>query len=117
VYSGAIMDQNRIRVYRNADIKRVVAYIPPGHRHTRILIETIDGDIIVFQEATIAGIVRAYVNVSLHPQRQAVELVSRVMLPREKKPGFARDQLIESGRSEKEIFEELKNIIFYEEKS
>ncbi len=109
--------QVNVKIYRNADIKRVIAYIPPGHVHTRVLIETKDGNIIVFQEATIAGIVRAYVNVALHPQRHAIELISKTLWPGEKKHGFARNQLVEADKSEQEILGELKNIIDYEEKS
>ncbi len=112
-----MIDKANIKIYRNSDISRVIAYIPPGHVHTRILIETKDGSIIVFQEATIAGIVRAYVSVSLHPQRRAIELVSKTLKPDEKKHGFARTQLIESDRTEQEILEEVKNIIDYGEKS
>ncbi len=112
-----MVNQTNIRVYRNTDIRRVIAYIPPGHTHTRVLIETKDGNIIVFQEATIAGIVRAYVNVALHPQRRVIELVSKTLKPMEKKQGFARSQLIETDRNEQEVLEEVKNIIDYEEKS
>ncbi len=112
-----VENYQELKIYRNTDIKRVIAFIPPGHVHTRILIETRNGEVLVFQEATIAGVIRAYVNVSLHPQRKAVELVSRTLYPHEKKHGFARTQLIESGRSEQDVLEELKNIIAYEEKS
>ncbi len=112
-----VENNRKLKIYRNADIKRVIAFIPPGHVHTRILIETRNGEVLVFQEATIAGIVRAYVNVSLHPQRRAVELVSRILYPHEKKQGFAKTQLIESNRSEQDVLEELKNIIAFEEKS
>lgn len=112
-----MVNHTNIRVYRNADIKRVIAYIPPGHVHTRILIETKDGIVIVFQEATIAGILRAYVNVAFHPQRRAIELVSKTLKPIEKKHGFTKNQLIETNRNEQEILEEVENIIDYKEKS
>ncbi len=98
----------RLRVYRNEDVKRVVAFIPPGHMHVRVLIELPDA-VIVLQEATVAGIVRAYIDVATHPTRRAVELVSRRLS--ERKAGFAESQLVESGRSEEEVVEELEKLL------
>jgi len=96
------------RVYRNEDVKRVVAFVPRGHKHVRVLIELADAAI-VLQEATVAGIVRAYIDVTLHPSRRAVELVSRRL--EERKSGFAKHQLVESGRDEDEVLREIEEIL------
>lgn len=103
-------DKKNISVYRNEDIKRIIAFIPPGHMHVRVLIETKDR-IIVFQEATVAGIIRAYVNVGMHPYRRALELYCTRLEKDSRKIGFAEYQLIESNRSEKSILDEVANII------
>ncbi|QOJ79407.1 hypothetical protein IG193_02795 [Infirmifilum lucidum] len=97
-----------LRVYRNEDVKRVIAFIPPGHRHVRVLIELPD-TAIVLQEAAVTGIVRAYVDVATHPVRRAVELVSRRLS--ERKTGYAESQLVESGRSEEEVIKELEKLL------
>lgn len=107
------MSENKkkdVVVYRNEDIERVIAFIPPGHMHVRVLIETKD-KIIVFQEATIAGIIRAYVNVGMHPYRKALELQCTRLGKDSRKIGFAEYQLIESNRSEKSILDEVTSII------
>lgn len=106
------MDKNKkdVVVYRNEDIERVIAFIPPGHMHVRVLIETKD-KIIVFQEATIAGIIRAYVNVGMHPYKKALELQCTRLRKDSRKIGFAEYQLIESNRSEKSILDEVASII------
>jgi len=112
LFQGGIMGENKkdVIVYRNEDIKRVIAFIPPGHMHVRVLIETKD-KIIVFQEATIAGIIRAYVNVGMHPYRKALELQCTRLGKDSRKIGFAEYQLIESSRSEKNILDEVTSII------
>jgi len=98
----------QVRVYRNEDVKRVVAFVPRGHKHVRVLIELADAAI-VLQEATVAGIVRAYIDVALHPSRTAVELVSRRL--EEGKSGFAEHQLVESGRDENEVLSEMEGVL------
>ena len=101
-----------LKIYRNEDIVRIVAFIPPGHYHVRLLIETKD-QIIVFQEATVAGIVRAYIDVVTHPIRKAIELKSTLIEKRVRKHGYAEYQLIESNRSEEEVLKEIEDIIKY----
>ncbi len=91
-------------VVRNEDIVRVQAFIPDGHRHVRLAVWLRCGRVIVFQHATVDGIIRAFLSVSLHPVRRGVELVGDVVEGR--KPGFARYQLVESGRGEEEVVAE-----------
>lgn len=80
-------------IYRNEDIKSVVVEIPEGHKHIRTTVTLQDGAEFVFQEATIANIARAYMDVKTHPTRKKVVLTGQP-LP-DKKEGYAEWQLIE----------------------
>lgn len=100
----------KVKVYRNEDVKRVIAFIPKGHKHIRLLLELKD-QIILFQEATIAGIARAYLSILLHPQRRAVELIQKRLHENERKQGYAEYQLIETNRIDSEVLEEVSRII------
>jgi len=95
------------KVYRNMDVKRVVAFIPEGHKHVRILVEFSDS-IIVLQEATVNSILRAYINVSFHPLRKACELILTKLT--ERKKDYAEYQHIESDRDEDEIIKDVMAI-------
>ena len=106
------MERVNVRVYRNEDVKRVVAFIPPGHRHVRILIEFND-QTIVLQEATTAAIVRAYIDIVTHPSRKAVEMITKQIPSSERKQGYAEFQLVESNRSEDEIISEIHQSLGY----
>jgi hypothetical protein len=93
-----------VRVYPNERVRRVIAAIPPGHKHVRLVIE-LEDQTIVLQEATAAAIARAYVDVVTHPVRRAVELAGvRVS---KAKCGYAEHQLVESGRGEEEVLAEI----------
>ncbi len=94
-----------IRVYRNRDVESIYAFIPPGHKHIRLVIETSD-QVIVLQEAAVAGIVRAYLNVLLHPARRAIALKSKRI---KGKPGYAEHQLVEQAE-DGEAFKEIKKL-------
>lgn len=93
-----------VGIYRNEDINRIVAFIPPGHRHIRLLIEARDQSILL-QEATVAAIVRAYISITTHPTRKAVELTK--MYVDSGKEGYAKYQLVESNRFESEVIDEV----------
>jgi hypothetical protein len=90
---------------RNRHVARVVVGIPDGHEHIRARIESDGGDVITLQEATLAALVRAYLSVSTHPQRKAVEL--RSMAVEESKEGFAMHQLMEVPSEESALRGEL----------
>ncbi|NOZ88371.1 MAG: hypothetical protein GXO15_00410 [Crenarchaeota archaeon] len=100
----------RVRVYPNEAVRRVIAFIPEGHLHVRLVLE-LDDQTIVLQEATVAAIVRAYASVALHPTRRAVELASRRLGKGERKPFYAEWQLLETGRSEEEVLEEAEKLL------
>lgn len=80
-------------IVRNEDITRVVMETPAGHRHLRTTVTLADGSELVFQEAAIANIVRAYVGIKTHPTRTRVELRGGPVADR--KAGYAEWQLLE----------------------
>ena len=77
----------------NEDVKEVLAEIPEGHRHIRTKIILQDNTEIIFQEATIASIVRAYVTLKTHPKKVSVKLTGKRL--EDRKSGFAEWQLLE----------------------
>ena len=102
------MNDDRVRVYRNEDVRRIVAFIPQDHKHIRIMIET-ENEVMVFQEATVAGLIRAYINIKLHPMRNAIEL-KRTRLEK-RKSEYASYQLLEEEKDESSILEEMSHIL------
>jgi hypothetical protein len=78
---------------RNEDIKEIIVEIPEGHKHIRMKITLQDAAELVFQEAAVANIARAYITVKTHPQKTAVKLKGRQLS--EKKAGYADWQLLE----------------------
>lgn len=80
-------------ILRNEDIKELITEIPEGHKHLRTTIVLQDGTEIVFQEATIANLVRAYITVKTHPTIKKVVLKGRRLSG--KKDGYAEWQLLE----------------------
>lgn len=101
----------RIETIRNQDIKRVLIGTPKDHEHLRICIELKNGTILVFQEATIANISRAYITVKTHPQIRAQELETKTINEGQLKEGYARHQLIETSKTLGEIEEELEALL------
>ena len=93
------------RSFSNAEITRVIVGIPDGHKHLRTVIETSSGEQFLFQEATIANLVRAYITIKTHPQRKAVELQTKKL--DDQKPQYAEFQLVETDRDEESISKEL----------
>ncbi len=77
----------------NEDIKEVLVEVPEGHRHVRTRIVLQDGTEVVFQEAAVANIVRAFITVKTHPEKASVRL--RGSKTGERKPGYAEWQLLE----------------------
>lgn len=82
-------------VLTNADIREMEIMVPEGHKHLRTTIRMQDGSEIVLQEATVANLVRAYVSIKTHPQKESVVLKGRELSEAERKPGFAAWQLME----------------------
>ena len=97
----------KTKIYRNKDIRRVLIGAPNSHKHLRTIIET-PHERFIFQEATIANIVRAYITINTHPNNFGVELVSTEITEKE---GYARYQLLESGKTSKQIQNEVTQIM------
>jgi len=77
---------------RNEDVKEIIAEIPEGHKHIRTTILFEDGKSMTFQEATIANIVRAYIDVKTDPVMTRVRF--RGSKIEHRKEGFAEWQLV-----------------------
>lgn len=77
----------------NEDVIAVRVEVPEGHRHIRTTIVMRDGAEFVFQEATMANIVRAFITVKTDPVNKSVRLKGR--RPENRKEGFAEWQLLE----------------------
>jgi hypothetical protein len=86
---------NSCRVLTNAEITEIFIAPPEGHQHLRTTIKLQSGESIVLQEATVANLVRAYVAIKTHPQRQNVRLLGQELSEKEKKKDFATWQLLE----------------------
>jgi hypothetical protein len=80
-------------VIHNEDIKELIAEIPEGHKHLRTMMLLQDGTEFVFQEATVANLVRAYIIVKTHPMKKKVTLRGKNLS--ERKNGYAEWQLVE----------------------
>ncbi|MCD6324502.1 MAG: hypothetical protein J7L55_05295 [Desulfurococcales archaeon] len=85
------------------DLERVIAFIPPGHTHTRVLIKFKDGSTLIFQQAVIDGIIRTFLDVALHPENAVSEFVPELIPKDRRKPGFAKWQLMPSLRDKGEV--------------
>jgi hypothetical protein len=80
-------------IISNEDIEELTAEIPEGHEHLRVTMQFNDGRTLTFQEATIANLVRAYIDVKTHPSATMIRLKGRKLS--ERKKAFAEWQLIE----------------------
>lgn len=80
-------------IIHNEDIKELTVEIPEGHKHLRTTIVLQDGTEIVFQEATIANLVRAYITVKTDPVKSKMALKGK-QIP-ERKDGYSEWQLVE----------------------
>jgi hypothetical protein len=98
-----------LKVIKTWDVKRILLGIPEEHKHLRAFIELKNGEIIVLQEATIAAIVRGYIEIKTHPVKEAVELLGKEIPETEKKKGFASWQLIEN--KENDVNKKIKKLI------
>ena len=84
---------DKIMNIRNEEIKEILVEIPEGHKHIRTKITLQDATELVFQEAAVANIARAYITIKTHPQKTSVKLKGKQLT--EKKEGYADWQLLE----------------------
>ena len=102
---------DKIRIIRNEDLEKVLMGVPKGHKHMRIYMKLKNGTILIFQEATIANISRAYITLKTHPSIQAQELKMKALTVEQRKEGYAKHQLIETSRDSSEVETELKRTL------
>lgn len=100
-----------INIIPNEGIKRVLVGVPKDHKHLRICIELKNGTNLVFHEATIANISRAYITLKSRPNIRAQELEMKTVKGEQSKEGYARHQLLETYKTNEEIEEELRKIL------
>lgn len=98
-----------VKIYSNQDVLEIIAAIPEGHYHTRFILKLKD-QIIVLQEATVAGLLRAFALTALHPTRKGIILKNK-LVKQEKKHGFAKYQLIEIPDSEEEAVRQVSMVL------
>ena len=101
---------NKIHIIRNEDVNKVLVGVPEGHKHLRISMKLKNGLVLIFQEAPIANILRAYATVKTHPNIRAQELEMK-MLTNLRKDGYAVHQLLETPRKNEDVESELKELI------
>jgi len=102
---------NKIRIIRNEDVNKVLIGVPEGHKHLRISMKLKNGFVLVFQEATIANILRAYTTVKTHPGVRAQELEMKTLAVNLRKDGYAVHQLLEVSRKNEDVEGELKELL------
>ncbi len=102
---------DRIHIIRNEDMEKALLGVPKGHKHLRICMRLNSGTTLIFQEATIANISRAYVTLKTHPSVQAQELRIKTLTEEQRKEGYATHQLIETSRDSSEVKTEIKQIL------
>ena len=98
-------------VIRNEDVKQVLIGAPKGHKHLRVCLKLKNNKTLIFQEATIANILRAYITIKTHPIIKALELETQTLPTNAKKEGYAEHQLLETPRKEDDIKEEISKIL------
>jgi hypothetical protein len=102
---------NKIRIIRNEDVNKILVGVPEGHKHLRISMKLKNGLVLIFQEATIANILRVYTTVKTHPSVRAEELEMRTLTADLRKDGYAVHQLLETPRKNEDVERELKELI------
>jgi len=105
------MFMNKIRVIRNEDVNKILVGVPEGHKHQRISMKLKNGLVLIFQEATIANILRVYTTVKTHPNIRAQELKMRTLPVGLRRDGYAVHQLLETPRKTKDVERELKELL------
>lgn len=82
------------RILSNTDIREINLEIPKGHQHLRTTIKLRSGEELIFQEAAIANLVRAYISIKTHPKIESCRLIGQ-SLDGDTKQGYASWQLLE----------------------
>lgn len=96
-------------ILRNRDVKRILIGVPRGHVHKRVILELTDGSRIVLHEATVENLVRAFVEVEMHPYRRAIALEGKLL--EDRKEGYSSYQLLEADLTDPEVEELISRIL------
>ena len=83
------------RILANADIREINLEIPQGDKHLRTTIRLSSGEELILQEATVANLVRGYINVKTHPRMAECRLTGQLLSEEDMKEGYAPWQLLE----------------------
>ncbi|MEX2738789.1 MAG: hypothetical protein Q6356_006965 [Candidatus Wukongarchaeota archaeon] len=102
---------NKIHVIRNEDIEQVLMGVPEDHKHLRICVKLKNKSAFIFQEATIANILRAYITIKTDPTVQAKELKMKTLTAKQQKKDYAVHQLLETPRKDEEIEKQLSELL------
>lgn len=102
---------NKIQLIRNEDVSRVLIGVPEGHKHLRICLELKNARTLVFQEATVANILRAYTTIKTHPSVRARELKMKTLTAEQPKEDYATHQLLETPKKDEKIQKELSELL------
>jgi len=102
---------NQIHIIRNEDVDKVLVGVPEGHKHLRVCMKLKNGSVLVFQEATIANILRAYITVKTHPSVRTQELQMKTLAAELRKEGYAAHQLLEVPKENEDMERELKSFL------
>ena len=97
-------------VIRNEDVEEILIGVPKNHKHLRICLKIKDKTLI-FQEATIANLVRAYITIKTHPNVKVLKLERKIMSETEIKNGYAKHQLIEAVDEAEEIEKKITELL------
>ena len=79
---------------RNEDVAELRMEVTDGHTHLRTTLTLTNGTEITLQEATVAGMVRAYVSIKTHPKTTGI--VMKGAKVQGAKKGYADWQLLEA---------------------
>jgi len=101
----------RTNVIRNEDVSRVLIGVPKGHKHLRVCLELKSVGTLVFQEATLANILRAYTTIKTHPSVRARDLRMKTLAAKQTKESYAKHQLLETSKKDEEIEKELSELL------
>ena len=102
---------NKIYIFRNEDVNSVLIGVPEEHKHLRISIKLKKGSVLLFQEATIANILRAYTTVKTHPNIRAQQLEIKTLTANLRKDEYAVHQLLETPKATEGVESELKELL------
>ncbi|MEA2089560.1 MAG: hypothetical protein U9O89_02215 [Thermoproteota archaeon] len=102
---------NKIHVIRNRDIQNILIGTPNGHQHLRVCVKLKQGSTLIFQEATIANLLRAYVTIKTHPKIRAGKLEAETLTENQRKEGYAEHQLLETVAENGEVEEEISKLL------